>query len=139
MAYAVLKALAFIDKCSDEFSGVDLAGTHGHELMTVFREILFYQCLGIVDLSHGGYCVEPQMRTDQQRLRIGITDAAYTDISDHVPEVILKAGAEGSVGDGMDLTDPSFFLAPDCQTCIAGAEMTVIVCAEKDVEHNVAV
>ena len=43
-----------IDEGRGQLSSVDLAGAHGHKLMSVVGEILLDQLLGIVDDAHGG-------------------------------------------------------------------------------------
>ena len=78
------------------------------------------------------------MGAHQQRLRVGIADAADPARSGKISEILIKSGAEGGVRDGMDLPVKSRFLIPDRHACIFGAQMAVIVRAEKDVHNDVA-
>ena len=131
--------LALVDEGGDQLGHVDLAGAHGHELMPVVGKVSVDQLLGVVDLPHGGDGVKPEVGADQQRLGVGIRDAADADGSGKLVQVFLKFGAEGRVRDGMDLPLAAALAAPDRHAGVPGAEVAVVVRPEEHVQHHIAV
>jgi len=133
------QTVALVDQSGDQFGAIDLAGAHGHELVPVIGEVGVHQLLGVVDLTDGGDGIEPEMRTHQKRLGIGVTDAADAAAAAlEVRQVFFKLGPERGVGDGVDLPLTSMLRAPDRHPGVAGAEMAVIVGTEEDVKNDVA-
>ena len=135
---AVGKGLALVDEGGDKLRHVDFAGAHGHELVAVVGKIGPHQLLGIVDLADGGDGVNPEVGAHQQRLGIGVADAADAARALEVRQILFKAGAEGGVCDGVDLPVKAVFPAPDRHPGVAGAEMAVVVGAEEDIQDHVA-
>ena len=107
-------------------------------LMAAVGEIVRHQLLGIVDLPHGGDGVGAQVRADQQGLGVGIADAADADAAGKVRQILFKAGAEGGVGNGVDLPGAALVRAPHRHAGAAGAQVAVIVRAEEHIHHHIA-
>ena len=136
---AVNQIILLIDECGNEFGRVDFAGAHGHELGAhACIEVLLDQLVGIVDDAHGGDGEKPQMRADQQRLRVGIADAANAAASGKIAQVLLELGPEGGVLDIVDLALKALLPVVKDHAAPVGAQMGVVIHAEKDVEGNVA-
>ena len=136
---ALDKAVPLIDERSNQLRAVDPAGAHGLELMPVIGKIRVDQLLVIVDLPDGRDGVQPQVRADQQRLRVGIADAAEAARTGmKAREILFKLGSERGVRDGMDLPGKTVFRAPDRHTGVPRAEVAVVVRAEKHVQSHIA-
>ena len=79
------------------------------------------------------------MRANQERLGIGVADAADAAAAAfEVSQVFFKLGPEWGVGDGMNLPLAAVLRTPDRHPGIACAEMTVIVGTEENVKNDVA-
>ena len=107
--------------------------------MAVVGEILGDQLLGVVDDAHGGDGVEPQVGADHERLGIRIADAAEAAAAAEGAEVVFKFGAEGRVGNGMDLPFAARVPVPDGHTGIPGTQVAVVVRPEEHIQHHIAV
>jgi hypothetical protein len=79
------------------------------------------------------------MRANQKRLRIRVADTPDPDVSGEVRKIFLKAGAEGGIGDGVDFSGAATVFVQHSHSRTPGSEMAVIICAEKHIQHNVAV
>ena len=112
-----------VDEGGGELGGVDLARAHGHKLVAGGGEVLPDDVLGIVDDAHGGDGVEPQMGAHQQRLGVGVADAADAAAAVEVPQVVFELGAEGGILDGVDLPLESVFRVMDNHAAPAGSQM----------------
>ena len=108
--------------------------------MAVLGEIVLHQGLGVVDEADGHDAVDAQMGADQQGLGIGVADAAdAAGAALELGEVVFKLGAEGRVGDGMDLPLIAALVAPDHHAGVPGTQMAVVVRSEEHVQHHIAV
>ena len=103
-----------------------------------FSQKICYQFIGIIDYTDGGNGIKAQMGADEQGLRVNVADAAKAAAAVEVLQVVFKLGAEGGVLDIVDLPLISLFEIVDAHAAAFGAEVGVIVYAEKDVEHDVA-
>ena len=79
------------------------------------------QVLGVVDDADGRERVEAQMRANEQRLGVGVADAADAAAAGQLAEIVFKFGAEGRVADGMDLPVAAALRVPDGHAAVAGA------------------
>ena len=138
VADALHQGVLLVDKGGGQFRGVDLAVALGHELMAVVREVGLHQRIGIVDDANGGDGVQAQMGPHQQGLGVGIGDAADAAAPVEIGQIRLKLGAEGGVLNIVDLAvEPVVYRVVDGHTPPAGAQMGVVVHAEKDVKHAI--
>ena len=54
-------------------------------------------------------------------------------------EIILELGAEGGVGNAVDLPLEAVLPVPDGHPRVAGPQMGMVIGPEKDVQHHIAV
>ena len=92
----------------------------------------------VVDGAHGGEGEGAQMAADEQRLGVGVADAADAARAVESRQVVLEARAEGGVLDGVDLALEPVALVDEDKPRPARAQMRVIVDAEEHVQHHVA-
>ena len=100
-------------------------------------EVLFDERLGVVDAADDGNGVGAQVGPDQQRLGVGVADAADGRGALHILENMLKLGAEGRVLDVVDLPLQADLGVIGRHTAPAGAEMRMIVRAEENIGDRV--
>ena len=137
VADAVDQAAPLVDEGGGQFGGVDLAGGHGHELMSRPGKGLGHQLFGVVDDAHGGDGEHPQVGAHQQRLRVGVGNAADTGVSAEFGHVVVKFRAEGGVFNAVDLPLEALLLIVEGKPCPAGAEVGVVVRAEENVVNAI--
>ena len=97
MKDAIHEGVLLVDEGGGQLGGVDLAVAHGHELMAVVREILGNEIIAVGDDTHGGDTEQSQMGTHQQRLGIGVGNAADAAFSVEIVDVFFKLGAEWGI------------------------------------------
>ena len=95
------------------------------------------QLAGIVDAANGGNGEQPQLRTDQQGLRLGVGDAADAGVAPEFRQIIFKFCTEGSVLDVVDLAFKALF-AQHRHTAGLGAQVGMIVHAEEHIHGYIA-
>ena len=78
------------------------------------------------------------MGADQQGLGVGVADAADAGLAVEVGQVLFKLGAEGGVLDVVDLPLKAAFLVVDRHAAPLGAQVGVVVGAEEEVQHAIA-
>ena len=88
--YALHQAVLLVYEPGYQLRGIDCPGAHGHELVALAGEVLLYKSLGVVDYAHGGDGVEPQVRTYQQGLGVGVADAADAAAALEIRQVVFK-------------------------------------------------
>ena len=98
IADAVGKVLALGDKQSHKLGGIGAAHTQLGELLTLV-EAFALQFVHIVDLAHRAYCKAPQVRVDDDRLRVGVADDTNAHIAGHLVKVFAELGAKVRVLD----------------------------------------
>ena len=101
-------------------------------------EGLFHQLLSIVDDAHGGDGEQAQVAAHQQGLGVGIGDTAHTGNAGHLGQIIFKLGAEGRIFNVVNLPLKALLGVVENQAAPAGAQVGVVVRAEKDVVNTVA-
>ena len=74
----------------------------------------------------------------KQGLRICVTYAADTARAAECIEIFFELCPEGRVCNGVDLSVESTLSVPYDHSSIAGAQMTVVIRPEENIEHNVA-
>ena len=92
---------------------------------------------GVIDDPHGGDGVEPEMGTHQQGLGVAVADAADAAAAVEIAQIAFEFRAERRALDIVDLPLKGMAVA-DGHAAAAGAQMRVVVYAEKHVERNVA-
>ena len=115
------QAAALVDESGGQLGGVDLAGGHGHELVSRPGEGFLHQLFCIVDNAHGGDGEHPQVGAHQQRLRVGVGNAADTGVSTEFGHVVVKFRAEGGIFNAVDLPLEALFPVVEGKPCPAGA------------------
>ena len=100
-------------------------------------EILLDERFRVVDPADHADGVGPVVGADQQRLRLRVADAADGRKALHLVEDVLKPGAEGRVFDVVDLALQADKGVPGRHTAPAGAQVGMVVGAEKHVGHTV--
>ena len=127
-----------VDERGDELRGVHLARAHGHELPAAAGEVLLHQLLGVVDGAHRGDAERAQVRAHQQRLRVGVADAADAAATVEALQVVFEARAERRVLDRVDLAlEASFLRIVEDHACAFRSQVGVVVHAEEHVQHHV--
>ena len=131
--------ILLVDKGGGQLGGVDLARTHGHELVAVVGEIALDQLLRVVDDTHRSDGVQPQVGPHQQGLGVRVTDTADAAVAVELAQVLLELGAERGIFNGVDLALKSVLLVVDQHTAPAGAQVRVVVHSEEDIQGHVLV
>ena len=137
VADAVDQAAPLVDEGGGQLGGVDLAGGHGHELMPRPGKGLGHQLFGVVDDAHGGDGEHPQVGAHQQRLGVGVGNAADTGVSAEFCHVVVKFRAEGGIFDAVDLPLEALFRIVKGESGPAGAKVGVVVRAEENVVNAI--
>ena len=78
------------------------------------------------------------MGTEQQRLGIGIGDAADAHVAVELGQVLFEFGTEGGVVDAVDLALEAGILIVDDHARPAGAQVGVVVHAEEHIILDIA-
>ena len=92
-----------------EFGLVDIVGRHLTEV-NVLRHHLFRYLSDVGYLRDRRYSIASQMRIDDNRLRIGVADDAYSRVTAEVFEFILELTAEVITFQTVNATAKSAFL-----------------------------
>jgi hypothetical protein len=95
------------------------------------------QLVGVVDDAHGGNGKEAQVGADQQGLGVRVADAADAAGAVEFGHVLLELGSKGCIFDVMDLALEAVLLIVNDHAPPAGAQVGVVVHAEKEVENAV--
>ena len=135
---AIHQVFLHIDQRCHQFGSVDLTGAHGHKLMAMVREIVLNQFVGIVDDANGRDRINTKVRANQQRLGVGIADAAHGNVAFELMQVLFKLGAEGSIFNIMNLAGKALLPVIGYHTAAAGTQMGVIVHAKEHIECHVS-
>ena len=106
--------------------------------MAGIGEILLDQSVGIVDAAHRGDGVQTEMGTDQQRLRIGVTDTADAAAAVEVLKILLELGTEGRILNVVDLALEPVSSVINSDAATTGTQMSVIVYAEIQIQYAVS-
>ena len=128
--------VALIDQGGYQLGRVDRSVAHCHQLVPVVGKILIYKSLGIIDDAHCRDRIDPEVRAHQQRLRIGIADAADAARTAKIIEVVLEFGPERRVRDRVDLSAEPVLFVPHTHTGISRTEMAVVVRTEKYIQYR---
>ena len=128
---ALYQIFLLVDQGGSQLRGVDLTGGHGHKLMAGSGEGLLHQLFGVVDQAHGGNGEHTQMGPYQQRLGIGVGNAADTTVAGELVQIIFKFGTEGGVLDIMDLPLEALDTVIEGHAAPAGTQVRVIIRSEK--------
>lgn len=122
-----------VDERRNEFSLVDLARAHRHELMPVVGKIVVHQLFGIVDDAHRRNRIQPEVGTHQKRLRVGVADAADAAAPVKIAQVVFKLGAERGIGNIVNLALKPGFGIVNHHTAAFRSQMGMIIHSEKNV------
>ena len=79
------------------------------------------------------------MRAHQQRLGVGVADAAHADVALELMQRTFKFRAEGGVFNIVDLPDEPGLRPVNHHAAPAGTQMGVVVRAEKHIQSHLAV
>ena len=132
------EVVLLVDERGDELRGVHLARAHGHELAAAAGEVALHQLLGVVDGAHRGDAERAQVRAHQQRLRVGVADAADAAATVEALQVVFEARAERRVLDRVDLAlEASFLRVVENHARALRSQVGVVVHAEEHVQHHV--
>ena len=100
-------------------------------------EIALDELFGIVDGADSRQRVHAKVRTDEQRLRIGIRDAPNARATMEVRKVGFEARAEGGVFNRVDLALETAVLVVVDETSPFRPEVRVVIHPEKHVVDHV--
>ena len=128
-----------IDEGCHQLGDIDLSAALGHELMPVVGEIGIDQLVDVVDDTHRADGVQAQMGAHQQRLWVGVADAAHADVALELMQRAFKFRAEGGVFNIVDLPDEPGLRPVNHHAAPAGTQMGVVVRAEKYVQSHIPV
>ena len=132
-ADTLFKRALLVNHSSDELIGVDPSAGHGVEMTAAEGQILADELIGVVDDADGTDGVDTQIGPDEQRLGIAVADAADCGVAGHLVENALKLGPERSVFNVVDLPLETDLCIIGCHAAPAGAEVGMVVSAEKDI------
>ena len=77
----------------------------------------------VVDFCHCHYGVTPQVRVDDDGLRVGVAYHADALVALEIVELILEFGAEIASFDAVNSPAEAFFLVESYETCTFSAKM----------------
>ena len=129
--------ILLVYECGDKLCGVYLSGTHGHELMAVIGEILFYELFRIVYRAYGCNGKHTQMRAYQKRLRVGIAYTSDTFCPVKIRKVLFELRSERCILNIMDLPLESVVFVVYGHSSAACTEVGVVVNAEEYIQNAV--
>ena len=82
------------NQCCHQFCAVDFAACHGVKMHTAEIHALFDQRFIVIDQTDGAQGEYAKLGADQQRLGIGIINAADGSMALHFTKDVFKLGAE---------------------------------------------
>ncbi len=126
IANALHQAVPAADQRPDQLGHIDLSVGHFLKMRIPVVVKLPDQPVIIIHLAHGGDGKTPQMRLENDRLRLEIRDTGDPVISGHFFHIMLEFGPERRILDVVDRTVEAFG-AVGGHAAPAGAEMRMVI------------
>ena len=121
-----------VDQRGGQLGSVNLAIGHGHKLMAMIGKIPLDQFVGIIDNANRCDSKQAQMAAHQQRLGIGIGNAANAAAAVEFGDISLKFGSERGVLNVVDLALEAAHIVHD-HTAPLGTQVGMVVHAEEHI------
>ena len=129
---AVGERIAHIDEQGDKLRLIDVVGTHLAEVHTLSQQLVGYLA-HVVHLRHRHHGIAPQVRIDEDGLRIGVADDADARLSHKSVELALEARAEIVAFQTVNASAEALLCVERHHTRTLRTEMRVVVGAVEQV------
>ena len=136
---ALREGAFLVNQSGNQFVGIDSAAAHGLKVTAAEGQVLAKQCFRIINDANGADGIGAQLGADQQRLGIGIGNAANGCTALHFAENSIEFGTEGGILDIMNLPLQAQLLVISSHTAPAGTQVRMIVGAEEHIQNAVPV
>ena len=117
---AFYEGLAHVDEQSHEFRLIDVVGRHLAEVHVLSQQF-GGNLADVVYLCNGNDGIAPQVRVDDDRLRVGVADDAQTLIAEEAVELVLELAAEVVAFQTVNGTAEAALAVESYHTCTLGA------------------
>ena len=137
VADALRDRVAPVDERGRQLGGIDVAAAHLQKVRRSVGERLLDERVDVVDAPDRADGEVPEVRTHDERLRLGVGNAADAQVPFHFFDVALEFGTERRV---LDVVDRALkpVLAVDGHPAALGAEVGMVVGTEKQIKYTVA-